>query len=122
MGAPTSEKTAIIISGTVNMPPENIDAAMAAAGPLIAGALTEKGCQDYDWCPDPQNPGTIRVFERWASEEDLHAHLNDKWYFDMRETLGQFGITGADTAKYKIELQEPVYDETGVARADFFTA
>jgi len=118
----TSHKTAIIISGTVDMPAENIDAAMKAAAPLIVGALTEPGCQDYDWCPDPLNPGRIRVFERWASEADLDAHLNDHWYFDMRETLGKFGITGADTAKYRIDLQEPVYDETGVARAAFKTA
>ena len=40
----------------------------------------------------------------------------------MRDTLGKYGITGAETLKYQIDLQEPVYDETGVARADFFTA
>ncbi|MBT5010599.1 MAG: antibiotic biosynthesis monooxygenase, partial [Gammaproteobacteria bacterium] len=40
----------------------------------------------------------------------------------MRETLGQFGIRGAEVLKYQIDLAEPVYDETGTARADFFTA
>lgn len=113
--------TRIIISGTVDMPPENVAPALEEARPLIEGALAEKGCQDYDWCPDPRVPGRIRVFERWASEEDLHAHLNDKWYFDMRDCLGKYGITAGDTAKYRVDLQEPVYDETGVARADFFT-
>lgn len=113
--------TRIIISGTVDMPPENIGPAMEAARPLIEGALEEQGCLDYDWCPDPRIPGRIRVFERWASEADLHAHLNDKWYFDMRDCLGSFGITGAETLKYRVDLQEPVYDETGVARANFVT-
>lgn len=114
--------TAIIISGTVDMPAKNVAPALKEAEPLIAGALKEKGCQDYDWCPDPRNPGRIRVFERWASEADLHAHLNDKWYFDMRDCLGKYGITGAETLKYRIDLQEPVYDETGTARAEFVTA
>ena len=112
----------IIISGTVDLDPAQLDAALAAAKPLIEGALTQEGCLDYDWCPDPRTPGRIRVFERWETEADLHAHLNDKWYFDMRECLGQYGITGAETLKYRVDLQEPVYDETGVARADFFTA
>ena len=34
--------TRIIISGTVDLPPENMDAALTAAKPLIEGALTEK--------------------------------------------------------------------------------
>ncbi|MFT7654406.1 MAG: quinol monooxygenase YgiN [Candidatus Azotimanducaceae bacterium] len=114
--------TRIIISGTVDMPAENIGPALEEARPLIDGALEEQGCLDYDWCPDPRIPGRIRVFERWATEADLHAHLNDKWYFDMRDCLGKYGITSGVTAKYRVDLEEPVYDETGVARAEFLTA
>ena len=114
--------TRVIISGTVDLPPQQLDAAMAAAKPLIEGALTEKGCLDYDWCPDPLNPGRIRVFERWESEADLQAHFDDRWYTDMRDALGRFGILGAETFKYRVDIQEPVYDDTGVPRSDFFTA
>ena len=112
----------IIISGTIDMPPENVDAALAAGRPLIEGALTEEGCLDYDWCPDPTTPGRIRVFERWESEETLAAHFQTRWYLDMRETIGSFGLTGADISKYRVDIQEPVYDETMTPRADFFTA
>ena len=42
----------IIISGTVDLDPEQMDAAMVAAKPLIEGALTQDGILDYDWCPD----------------------------------------------------------------------
>jgi len=114
--------TRIIISGTIDLPPENVAAALEAAKPLIEGALTEAGCMDYDWCPDPLTPGRVRVFERWDSEAALQAHFDDHWYKDMRATLGQFGIVGAETYKYKVDIQEPVYDETGTPRADFFTA
>ena len=113
--------TRIIISGTVDLPPEKLDEALAVAKPLIEGALMEKGCLDYDWCPDPLTPGRIRVFERWESEEDLQAHFDDRWYKDMRDTLGSFGILGAENYKYLVDIQEPVYDETGTPRADFFT-
>jgi len=114
--------TRIIIAGTVDLPPENVEAAVTAAEPLIAGALTEPGCLDYDWIPDPRHPGRIRVFERWESEETLASHFQSRWYKEMREHIGRFGIIAADTAKYRVDLSEPVYDQTMTARADFFTA
>ena len=111
----------IIISGTVDIDPAQMEAAMAAAKPLIEGALTQEGILDYDWCPNPLVPGQIRVFERWVDTASLQNHFNNRWYQDMRATLAQFGIRGADVLKYRIELAEPVYDETGTARSDFFT-
>ncbi len=114
-------ETRIIISGTVDLPPERLEAALEAARPLIEGALTEPGCLDYDWCPDPLHPGRIRVFERWESEEALAEHFRNEWYLRMRETLGSFGLLGASTAKYRVDLSEPVYDDTMTPRADFFT-
>jgi quinol monooxygenase YgiN len=114
--------TRIIISGTVDLPPEQLEAALEAAVPLIDGALEQDGCLDYDWCPDPRHPGRIRVFERWRDEACLAAHFQNHWYRRMRETLGGFGILGADTAKYRVDLKEPVYDETGTPRPDFVTA
>ena len=112
----------IIISGTVDIDPEQMEAAMTAAKPLIEGALTQEGIMDYDWCPDPLTPGRIRVFERWESQQALENHFNNHWYQDMRVALAQFGIRGADVLKYRIDAAEPGYDETGTARADFFTA
>jgi quinol monooxygenase YgiN len=120
--AEATRATRIIISGTVDLPPENLEKALAAGKPLIEGALTQEGCLDYDWCPEPLHPGRIRVFERWASEEALASHFQNRWYNEMREALGQFGIISADTAKYRVDVTEPVYDETFTPRADFFTA
>ena len=113
--------TRIIISGTVDLPPERLEEALAAARPLIVGALTERGCLDYDWCPDPLHPGRIRVFERWDSEAALAEHFEGEWYRRMRDTLGSFGLIGASTAKFRVDLSERVYDETMTPRADFFT-
>ncbi|MEM7078350.1 MAG: putative quinol monooxygenase [Pseudomonadota bacterium] len=114
--------TAIIISGTIDMPPDNVAPALEAGASLIRGALTEPGCLDYDWCPEPLTPGRIRVFERWDSEAALAAHFRSEWYHGMRAALGEFGITASNTAKYRVDLEEPVYDKTMTARADFFTA
>lgn len=119
--AEAAAETRVIISGTVDLPPENLQAALEAAKPLIEGALTEAGCLDYDWCPEPLHPGRIRVFERWESEEALAKHFQSRWYLDMRAAIGQFGLIRADHAKYRVDVTEPVYDETMTPRADFFT-
>ena len=39
----------------------------------------------------------------------------------MSANLNASGLLGGDALKYKISKQEPVYDETGVPRADFFS-
>lgn len=114
-------ETRIIIAGQVDLAPERIGEALEAAQPLIEGALTEPGCLEYDWCADARQPGRLRVFERWSDEASLAAHFRGEWYQRMRETLAEFGILGAETAKYRVDLAEPVYDETMTARADFFT-
>jgi quinol monooxygenase YgiN len=111
----------IIISGTVDLPPERLEHALEAARPLIEGALTEPGCLDYDWCPDPLKPGRIRVFERWADEEALAGHFAGEWYRRMRDHLGACGIRSASTAKFRVDLTERVYDDRGMPRADFVT-
>jgi quinol monooxygenase YgiN len=111
--------TRIIISGTIDLPPENAQSAVETARPLIEGALTEEGCLDYDWCPNPLVPGRIRVFERWASEAALAAHFKTEWYLKMRDHIGGCGLIAAETAKYRVDAEEPVYDETMTPRASF---
>ena len=39
----------------------------------------------------------------------------------MGATLNEVGLLNAFSAKYKIVKQEPVYDDTGTPRADFFS-
>ncbi len=112
--------TRIIISGTVDMAPEKVAPALAEAQPLIEGALREKGCLDYDWCPDPRIPGRIRVFERWETQEDLHQHLNDECYFYMGACLGKYCIPAVDNYHPRLKILEPVYEDLGLHRAGFF--
>ncbi len=111
----------IIISATIDLPVENLEKALAAARPLIEGALTEPGCVAYDWSVEPTHPGRIRVFELWADEASLAGHFGSEWYLGMRELIGSFGLLSAESAKYRVDLTEPVYDETFTPRADFFT-
>lgn len=111
----------ILVAGTVDIPAESRAEALAGAQPLIREALAEKGCVAYDWSMDAVDPQRIHVFEEWESQEDLAAHLSAEPYQKMLAHLGGFGILAADNKKYRVDLFEPVYDPSGVPRADFFT-
>lgn len=37
----------------------------------------------------------------------------------MRDTIGRFAVITAHTAEYRVDLEEPVYDDTFTPRADF---
>lgn len=111
----------IVISGEVDLAPESREAALVGAAPLILAALAEPGCAHYAWTADLNRPGRVHVFEEWASEADLAAHLVGQPYLGMLAHLSTFGIKSAVTRKYRVDHSEPVYDPTGRPRADFFT-
>ncbi len=112
----------IIIAGTVEVDPAQRDDALAAACPHMEATRAQKGCIDYVWSADLLVPGRIYVYERWESEDDLRAHFEGPHYVAMRNTIAAHGLRGADVLKHRMQISEPVYDPTGVPRADFFTA
>ncbi len=113
----------VTIAGEIDLADASVrERTLLAAQPLIARALAERGCVHYAWTADPARPGRVHVFEEWASEADLAAHLAAAPYRDMLAHLGAAGIAKAVTRKYRVDLVEPVYDDTGLPRADFVTA
>lgn len=112
----------IIIAGTVDVDPERRDEALVAACPHMTKTRAQQGCLDYVWSADPLVPGRIYVFERWEDQESLQTHFDGEHYINMRNTIAAHGMTGAAVLKYRPDLSEQVYDNTGTPRADFFTA
>jgi quinol monooxygenase YgiN len=89
---------------------------------MIQAALDEEGCIAYNWSLDPLHPGRVQVFEEWTDEQSLAKHFAGAPYREMGAHLNAAGMVGFNVLKYRSDLAEPVYDEGGVARADFFTA
>ena len=111
----------VLIAGTVDVASDARDQALRDARPLIDEALGEPGCLAYAWTCDPFEPGRIHVFEEWESEQTLGEHLRAPSYLRMLAHLGRVGIRSAVTRKYRVDREEPVYDETGTPRGDFST-
>ncbi|WP_197276981.1 putative quinol monooxygenase [Sphingomonas profundi] len=112
----------ILIAGWLDFPPETARSMIEAADPLIRAALDEPGCRAYSWALDPTKAGRIHVFEEWASEADLQFHFDNAPYKQMGDHLRAGGMSDFSVKKYRSDLAEPVYDDQGVPRSDFFTA
>ena len=114
----------VIIAGTLDLEdPSQVKEMLQSARPHIEGALQEEGCIAYDWTENHLVPGRVHVYEEWTSSETLEAHLQDHWYRDMGAHLSRYPrkATNSVIKKYRIDHEEPVYDDSGVARGHFFT-
>ena len=111
----------VVVAGTIDVAAQKRDQAIRDAKELIDETLAEPGCVAYAWTFDPFDAGRIHVFEEWESEQTLMAHLRAPSYLKMLAHLGAVGIVGAVTRKYRVDLDEPVYDDGGKPRGDFFT-
>lgn len=112
----------VLIAGTIHLPAGDREKALAETADLVAETRNQKGCNHYVWSADPTSDTRVYVYENWASVEDLAAHLAGPYYRNMLAALGGFGVTDTEVSKFKVALEEPVYDPEGRPRADFFTA
>ena len=97
---------------------------------IVAGSIElqratraeEPGCEAYSFSADPIRETRVRVYELWADEESLARHFRHPYFGRMREVFHRFTRIGGEVKKYRCDHSEPVSDETGAHRADFFTA
>lgn len=111
----------VIINGSVHLAAGDREKALAETADLVAETRTQKGCQHYVWSADPTSETRIYVYENWDCVEDLAAHLAGPYYANMLAAMGKYGVHDVEVSKFKIALEEPVYDPEGKPRADFFT-
>ena len=111
----------VLISGTVELDAADRDKALAEAADLMAKTRNQKGCKHYVWSADPTSDTRIYVFENWESSEDLCTHLAGPYSAQMLALLGSYDVRNTVVSKFKVALEEPVYDPEGKPRGDFFT-
>ena len=111
----------VLIAGTIEITAAARDQALAESAGLMAATRGQQGCLHYVWSADPTSETRIYVYENWASVEDLAAHLAGPFYSQMLGLLGKYEVGDVQISKFKVALEEPVYDPEGKPRADFFT-
>ena len=65
----------VIVAGIFEVDPVQRDAFLAGRIDRMHTSRAETGCLEYTFSADPLDPGRVLLFERWARQEDLDAHL-----------------------------------------------
>ena len=90
----------IIIAGSISIDPERVDLMLEAIVPLMQATHAEEGCIDYVLSADPAEAGKIRIFEKWASDEALGAHMTAPHMGDFQKALKTVGVTGMSVQRF----------------------
>jgi quinol monooxygenase YgiN len=62
----------IIVAGALIVDPDGRGAYLEGCTAVVEAARQAPGCLDFALSADLVDPGRINVFERWASDQDLH--------------------------------------------------
>jgi quinol monooxygenase YgiN len=65
----------VIVAGWMQVDPEKREAFLAGRIEGMRTSRAEPGCLEYTMSADPIDPGRVVLFERWARQQDLDAHL-----------------------------------------------
>ena len=65
----------VIVQGSFRVAPGDRDAFLAQSVAGMVASRAEQGCVEYVMAADPVDADRVVLSERWASMEDLDAHL-----------------------------------------------
>lgn len=92
----------LIVSGTITLDPANHEAALAAVGPLVRATLAEEGNITYGFWVHPDQLGEFHVYEEWADQAALDAHMATPHMAEFMGAMANFGITGTDVVRHEV--------------------
>jgi quinol monooxygenase YgiN len=99
----------VIVAGTMQVEPADREAFLQSRADGVRATLSEPGCIEYSFSADGHNPGLVRLFEVWESQDALDAHLTG-----MAAQAGQGSATPAvavkkaDILKYTVSSHGPL--------------
>lgn len=98
----------LIIAGTITLPTDKLDEAIALAGPFCELVRGEPGCRDYLFTVNPHVSGELRLFEIWDDEESLAVHFGTTHMAEWQQAVGSLGVTGRDITRYEVSGSSPL--------------
>ena len=97
----------IIVNGHLEL----IDAHLVALKPALAAmeqaSREENGCFDYTFSVEVNEPGTIRITERWESMDALRVHFASTHMGEFQAALSEHPPESAEVHFYEVERELP---------------
>lgn len=86
----------ILVTGHITVAPEKVAELRPHIQALVEATRAEDGCIVYAFGEDMNEPGTIRIVERWRDWASLDAHGKTPHIAAWSKIAGTAGITSRD--------------------------
>lgn len=91
----------IVVIGTFRFPPSIIEVLRPAMADMVNASLAEEGCIEYSYALDFQDPGLVRVLEKWRDRAALEAHLRTVHIAEWRAQCSSLAISERELTGYE---------------------
>ncbi len=98
----------ILVIGTIRVPADNLDGAMAAAETVITATRREDGCIRYAYARDLIDPDIMHISEAWRDRAALAAHARTPHVAEWHRVVSALGVTGRDLKIYETDEGEAI--------------
>jgi len=92
----------LIVAGKITIGEGQADKVADAAATMMTETMKEEGCHDYVFSIDVSDSTSVRIFERWESDEALAAHFQTPHMAEFNKALGAVDVKGLDVKIYDI--------------------
>ncbi|MCZ4341763.1 putative quinol monooxygenase [Sphingomonadaceae bacterium G21617-S1] len=97
----------LLITGTVRLPADKLDAARPAMKRMAEASRAEEGCLEYGYAEDIFEPGLIHVKELWIDQATLDRHFASAHIEEWRATWPSLGIGERNLRVYEVGDSRP---------------
>lgn len=97
----------IVVNAIIGSTPEDIAALKDAVGAMEKASRAEPGCDDYTFCVELSDPGTLRIVEKWQTLEALMEHMGTAHMAEFQQAIGAHPPTSMDMKFYEVKEIQP---------------
>ncbi len=91
----------IVVNARIPTTPETIAVMREAIVKMQTASLAEDGCEDYNFSVELDNPGVLRVTERWTTRTTLSAHFQTPHMAEFQAAMQANPLQGMDIHFYE---------------------
>ena len=92
----------IIVTGEVELHPEDAWPAMFHVMSMMEASAAEDGCLSFRIYSDLVNPRRFRLYEEWRDEAALAAHFASPHVIEFQERLKAFRVIDRKISKFEV--------------------
>ena len=97
----------IIVMGEFRLKPEYLDNLRLEIEQMVKMSNSESGCIYFQFSEALDDPGLMRLSEKWKSMEDLEIHFQSAHFKRWRAAISENGgATDRDVAAYEVTLEK----------------